>query len=161
MKKIWKGSRVMATDVDCMEGSIVVLWHQKSIDLLEWRANNFSLMANFKFLETGAKGTLVNVYGPSTFPQKSAFLCLLNWMKGITHEGKWIIGGYYNLIFFLRENKGSPHVLEKFQEEFREFLSHSPLVDVETGDGWFTWNNKRGGRILFPLELTYSFCHKT
>ena len=52
MKKIWKGSRVMATDVDCMEGSIVVLWHQKSIDLLEWRANNFSLMANFKFLET-------------------------------------------------------------------------------------------------------------
>ena len=60
-------------------------------------------------------------------------------------EGRWIVGGDFNLITALREKKGGRRVLDKYQEEFRERLSQSSLVDVETGDGWFTWNNRRGG----------------
>ena len=101
-QKIWKGSRVMVTDAVRMVGCLVVMWKSKSIDLMEWWANQFSLMSNFNFLELGDKGTLVNVYGPSYFPQKQDFMNLLNWMKGLAGEGSWIICGYFNLIISLR-----------------------------------------------------------
>ena len=35
--------------------------------------------------------------------------------------------------------------MDKYQEEFREILAQSSLVYLETEDGWFTWNNRRGG----------------
>ena len=43
--------------------------------------------------------------------------------------------------------------MDKYQEEFKEILTHSFLVDMETGDGWFTWNNKRGGDHLAASRL--------
>ena len=38
--------------------------------------------------------------------------------------------------------------LDKFQEAFSDFLTQSPIVDMEIGNGWFTWNKKRGGDHL-------------
>ena len=43
--------------------------------------------------------------------------------------------------------------MDKYQESFSEFLSQSLLVDVETGNGWYTWNNKRGGEHLVASHL--------
>ena len=43
--------------------------------------------------------------------------------------------------------------MDKYQEEFREILSQSSLVDLETRDGWFTWNNKRGGDHLVTYRM--------
>ena len=77
-QKIWKGRRVMEMNVDHMEGRMVVLWNPITIELYEWWANHFSLMSEFKILGSVIAGTLVNVYGPSTFPQKQAFLRLLH-----------------------------------------------------------------------------------
>ena len=57
------------------------------------------------------------------------------------------------MITSLREKKGGRRVLDKYQEEFRELLAHSPLADLETGNGWFTWNNKRGGEHLIASRL--------
>ena len=126
-KKIWKGSRVMATDAVGMVGGAAMLWQPISVDLMEWRANQFSLMANFNFLETGAKGSLVNVYGPSTFPQKQAFLDFMHWIQGLAVEGNRFMGGdfIFNLITSLREKKGGRHVLDKYQQAFKDFLSHN------------------------------------
>ena len=36
-------------------------------------------------------------------------------------------------------------MLDKHQEEFSEILTVIPLVYLETGDGWSTWNNWQGG----------------
>ena len=79
--KIWKGSRVMVIDASGMPRGLAILWNPNSICLSEWRANHFSLITNFTILETGAKGTLVNVYGTSSFPHKTAFLNFLTWMN--------------------------------------------------------------------------------
>ena len=57
-KKIWKRSRVMETNSDRIAKGVAMLWHPNVIDLSEWRANHFSLMANFRFLETGVKSRL-------------------------------------------------------------------------------------------------------
>ena len=63
------------------------------------------------------------------------------------------MGGDFTLITTLRENKGGRRVLDKYQDEFKELLAHSSLVDLETGDGWFTWNNRRGGEHLVASWL--------
>ena len=52
------------------------------------------------------------------------------------------------LITSLREKKGGRRDLDKYQEDFREILTLGPLVDMETGDGWYTWNNMREGDHL-------------
>ena len=65
-------------------------------------------------------GSLVNVYGPNGFPQKSDFMHFLQWLGGSSLEGNWIIGVHFNLIASLRENKGGRPVMDRFQEELRE-----------------------------------------
>ena len=44
-------------------------------------------------------------------------------------------------------------MLDKYQEDFRETLSNSTLMDLEMGDGWFTWNNRRGSDHLVASRL--------
>ena len=70
-----------------MADGIAILWHPSMVDLTEWRANQFSLMVNFQLLDTGIKGSWMNVYGPSDFPQKKDFLDFLSWTKGLTKVG--------------------------------------------------------------------------
>ena len=69
------------------------------MELSEWEANQFSLMENFHLLDSGVTGSLMNVYGPSGFPQKHAFMDFLSWVKGLTAAGNWVIGGDFNLIW--------------------------------------------------------------
>ena len=52
------------------------------------------------------------------------------------------------MITYLKEKKRGRRIMDKYQEEFRELLAHSPLSDLETKDGWFIWNNRRGGENL-------------
>ena len=63
----------MALDAAGQSGGIAILWTPQVVALINWRDNKFSLMAKFKALDSGAKGTLVNVYGPSAYPHKQVF----------------------------------------------------------------------------------------
>ena len=67
-KKIWKGSQVMATDKDGMKGGMAILWNPREVNLLEWRASHFSLIAEFQILGSKISKTIANIYGPSAFP---------------------------------------------------------------------------------------------
>ena len=96
---------------------------------------------------------LGNIYGPNCFPEKQSFMDFLNWLKEKAKQSSWVLGGYFNLIADLGEKKGGRRALEKYQEAFNEFLAQSSLVDVETGCGWFTWNNKWGGENLVASRL--------
>ena len=93
-------------------------------------------MANFHILDSVVKVLLGNFYGSSSFPEKQAFIDFLRWLKGQTEAGNWVIGGDFNLISNLGEKKGGRRTLDKYQESFCEFLSQSPLVDLETSIGW-------------------------
>ena len=65
--KIWKGSKFMALDVVGQSGGIATFWLPQVVELLDWRANKFALMADFQHLDSVAKGTIVNIYGPGSF----------------------------------------------------------------------------------------------
>ena len=68
--KIWKGSQVISLDAVGKSGGIAIFWLPQVVDLTNWSANKFSLMADFHHLVSGVKGALVNIYGPSSFPEK-------------------------------------------------------------------------------------------
>ena len=70
-QRIWKGSSVMATDAEGMaSGGLPSYGNLQFVVLSNWRAICFSLMEDFKILDVGTTGTIANIYGPSTFPQK-------------------------------------------------------------------------------------------
>ena len=77
----------------------------------------------------------------------------LQWIQEQAEWGQWVLGGDFNLISNLEEKKGGRRTMDKFQEAFSECLAQGPLVDVETGSGWFTWNNKCGGEYLVASHL--------
>ena len=47
------------------------------------------------------------------------------------------------MIASLGEKKGGRRVLGTSNEDFKDFIEENSLVDVEIGNEWFTWNNKR------------------
>ena len=130
--KIWKGSEVMALDAIEKSGGIAIFWRPHEMDLTNWRANKFSLMADFQHLDFRVKGTLVNIYGPSNFPEKQAFIDFLDWTKHQAEGGQWVMGRDFNLISNLGEKKGGKRTLDKYQEAFSVFQTQSSFVDMET-----------------------------
>ena len=64
--KIWKGSHLMALDAAGQTGGVVILWQLGVVELSEWRANKFSLMVDFRIIDSRVRGSLGNVYGPTT-----------------------------------------------------------------------------------------------
>ena len=135
----------MALDASGQSGGVAVLWNLQVVELSNWRANKFSLIEYFHHLVTGMKGTLVNTYGPSSFPEKQAFLDFLEWVNRQAKGAIWVMGGDFNLIANLGEKKGGRISLDRYQEAFGAFQAGSSFVDLETSNGWYTWNNKRGG----------------
>jgi exonuclease III len=57
----------------------------------------------------------------------------------------WIIGGDFNIITSLAEKKGGIPRLDMEADLFKETIYNLHLVDWETENGIFTWNNCRRG----------------
>ena len=102
---------------------------------------------------SGAKGTLVNIYGPSSFPEKQAFIDFLDGSNHQAEGARWVMGGDFNLIANLGEKNGGRRSLDRFQEDFGAFQACSSFVDMETSNGWYTLKNKRGGEHLVAYCL--------
>ena len=63
------------------------------------------------------------------------------------------MGRDFNLISNLGEKKGGKRTIDEYKEDFSVFQAQSSFVDMETGNGWYTWNNKRGGEYLVASHL--------
>ena len=68
--KVWKGSHLMALDAVRQSGDVAIFGQPRRVELSDWRANKFSLMTDLCILDSGVKGSLGNVYGPSSFLEK-------------------------------------------------------------------------------------------
>ena len=70
------------------------------------------------------------------------------------HVGiRWIMGGDFNMIKSLSEKKGGTKILSKHSSAFQTFIDNMKLVDNDTSNGLFTWNNKRGGESQVGSKL--------
>ena len=94
----------MVLDVVGMVGISEIISQPNVVYITDWRATQFMLIAEFKLLNLGTKGSLMNIYGPSSFPKKKSFLYFLGWVKDLTEVGNRVVGGDFNIISNLDEN---------------------------------------------------------
>ena len=65
----------------------------------------------------------------------------------------WILGGDFNITKSLMEKKGGTRILGRDSIAFQNFITNMKLVDMETSNGIFTWNNRRGGPTQVASKL--------
>ena len=65
----------------------------------------------------------------------------------------WIVGGDFNMITSLTEKKGGPRHLEIDNLAFYQIIQDLKPVDLETNNGIYTWNNKRGRKSQIASRL--------
>ena len=94
----------MVLDVVGMVGVSEIILQPNVVYITDWRATQFMLIAEFKLLNLGTKGSLMNIYGPSAFPRKQDLLDFFGWVKDLTEVGNRVVGGDFNLISNLDEN---------------------------------------------------------
>jgi exonuclease III len=98
-------------------------------------------------------GFITNVYGPQSSDQKAKILDFLDWYKQEKSKKMWIIGGDFNLITTLKEKKGGHRILTLEDLRFKDFIDNNELVDLETTNGIYTWNNRRGNSSQITSRL--------
>jgi len=141
----WRGCSVAAVDALGASGGLAILWDPNQVRLLNFLSTRRSISADFVVVGAGGNGHLTNVYGPTALGEKSDFLKSLEWIHHQFHDKPWIIGGDFNMIKSLSEKRGGRSTLDPIQQEFTSFINKCGLVDVETVNGWYTWNNRRTG----------------
>eukprot|EP00253_Pinus_taeda_P024373 PITA_24373 len=65
----------------------------------------------------------------------------------------WILGGDFNIIKSLVEKKAGTRILGRDSIAFQNFITNMKLGYMETSNGIFTWNNKRGGPTKVASKL--------
>ena len=88
---------------------------------------------------------ITNVYGPQKQADKLKFLTSLEDLRARHTILPWIVAGDFNMIRSLSKKKGGTRQLGRESMAFQNFIRNMKLVDIETMNGTFTWNNKRGG----------------
>lgn len=63
------------------------------------------------------------------------------------------MGGDFNMIKSLSKKKGGTKVINKDSLEFQAFTKNLKLVDSDSENGLFNWNNKRGGESYVASKL--------
>lgn len=53
----------------------------------------------------------------------------------------------------MEEKKGGLHRLDQEHLAFKDFIQDHHLIDLETSNGTFTWNNRRGGSQQVACKL--------
>eukprot|EP00253_Pinus_taeda_P003074 PITA_03074 len=96
---------------------------------------------------------ITNVYGPKKSEDKLNLLTSLEELRERHPVMPWILGGDFNMIRSLTEKKGGTRSLGGDSIAFQNFLINMKLVDTETTNGTFTWNNKRGGALQVASKL--------
>lgn len=96
---------------------------------------------------------ITNVYGPQKAEDKLRLLTSLEDLRD-RHLGiPWIFGGDFNMIASLSKKKFGTRSLDRDSIAFQNFINNMRLVDIETSNGIFTWNNKRGGESQVTSKL--------
>jgi len=141
----WRGCSVVAVDAQGASGGLAILWDPRQVKLSNFLATRRSISADFQIIGAGGLGYLTNVYGPNAPGDKPEFLNYLEWIYHTIQTKPWIVGGDFNMIKSLTEKRGGRTSADPIQQVFLDFINRCRLVDVETVNGWFTWNNHRKG----------------
>eukprot|EP00253_Pinus_taeda_P013097 PITA_13097 len=146
-------------DLENIAGGILTLWNPEKVSIIDAEASRNYLSVIIQPVGVLDTFLVTNVYGPQRIDEKLKFLDSLVDIRSRHEEIPWAIGGDFNMIKSLLEKKGGTRLLSKDSEAFQTFTEDMKLIDSETHNGLFTWNNKRGEikRIDSPRNRPFKF----
>eukprot|EP00253_Pinus_taeda_P032477 PITA_32477 len=134
-------------------GGIITLSNPRKISIIDAEATRNYLSVIIQHVGDRCTYLVTNLYGPQRIDDKIKFLDSLADLRD-RHAGiPWIMGGDFNMIKSLLEKEGGIRILSKDSLEFQTFIDNRSLVDTETNNGLFTWNNKREGESQVASKL--------
>ena len=125
-------------------GGILTLWNPQKVKVLDAEASRNYLSVVIQLVGVSKTFLVTNVYGPPIIEDKLILLEALTDLRNRINGIPWILGGDFNMIKSLLEKKGGTRVLSKVSLAFKSFTKNLKLVDSDSDNGFFTWNNKRG-----------------
>ena len=93
------------------------------------------------------------MYGPNIPREKNQFLEEIHNTSTLVGSTYWKEGGDFNMITSLKDKKGGIRRLETYSLAFCQLIHDLKVVDLETNNGIYTWNNKRGGKNQIASRL--------
>lgn len=132
---------------------ILTLWNPQRVSIMDVEASRNYLSVVVQPVGVSETFLVTNVYGPQKLEDKLKLLEALIDLKSRQAGMPWIMGGGFNMIKSLSEKKGGTIVLNKDSLAFQSFTDNKNLVESDSSNGFFTWNNKRGGEALVASKL--------
>lgn len=151
--KEWTGGHLIAVDAHGASGGLAILWDARVIQLHNIQANRNFIQANFHLLGSNTHGLITNVYFPQDIAQKAQILNTLSDLSTDRPHPLWIAGGDYNMTTSTEEKRGGRNRANNEGNLLKTFIQNNWLMDIQTGNGIFTWSNKREGEQQIASRL--------
>lgn len=135
-------------------GGLITPWNPQVIRILSSDATRSFIAVEAQVVGNSETYLCTNVYSPQKLEDKFIFMRTLLNLKLRNPQAKTVMGGDFNMITNLTENKGGIRKLNKDSEAFLDFIKMVNLVDVFPKSGAYTWNNKRGGERKIASRLS-------
>lgn len=134
-------------------GGILTIWDPQKFGVINAEASKQHLSLILQLVGDRQCYMITNVYGPQPMEDKLRLLTTLVDMKKRYPTLPWILGGNFNMTKSIMEKKGGTRTLGRDSIAFHNFITNMKLVDMETNNEIFTWNNKRGGPTQVASKL--------
>eukprot|EP00253_Pinus_taeda_P035368 PITA_35368 len=143
----------MGQDAIGTAGGLAIMWNPEELIFENWTSLPRILIGSCRVIGCAEKFLITGVYGPHIAGERERFLKNVQEARGLYPEMPWIIGGDFNLIRIVDEKKGGMRRPDQYMDMFNEMISEQRLVDMQTINGIFTWNNRRGGKNRIASRL--------
>eukprot|EP00253_Pinus_taeda_P027077 PITA_27077 len=145
--------QVIGQDAIGAAGGIAILWNPNEIIIDNWSSMNGSITGLGRIVGTPQQVVITGVYGPPSSGRREQFINNFKSIRRLYPEAAWIIDGDFNLIRSLDEKKGGLRRRDHFMDSFNEMIEELRLVDIQSINGIYTWNNRRGGKNRISSRL--------
>lgn len=153
IKKLKIQYEVMGQDAIGTAGGLTIMWNPEELIFENWTSLPRILTSSCRVIGSAERVLITRVYGPHTRGDREIFIKNVKEARGLYPEMPWIIGGDFNLIRTLDEKKGGIRRTDQFMDMFNDIIAEQRLVDMQTINGIFTWNNRRGGKNRLASRL--------
>jgi exonuclease III len=153
LKRCWRNCESYQMDSKGASGGLAILWNPATVILDQGFSTPSTITMHYRAIGSDKEGMITNAYGPQNNQDKDLFLQSLAYLGSLAEDKRWIIGGDFNMILTLEEKRGGKKCLEQDSAKFQELIENLRLVDIENGNGTYTWTNKRSGHQQIACRL--------
>lgn len=142
-------------------GGIAILWNSAEVTIDYWIGMKRILSGRFKRIGHRDQFLVSAVYEPHITVKRENFLTHLQWLGNMHTKKLWLIASDFNMITSKEEKKGGLQREDVDMERFRETQSALKMIDINTNNGKYTLNNRRGGsrQIVSRLDRFLAIEH--